>query len=317
MTIGDREVPLPRHDRQRRGEPRRLGSRRVDDHLGVEHLVATVHGVRRRSVAPRMLAHGGAGRARLVEQPRRRRAAGRPRRRPARAARPRARAADSARASRVRADRAPRSRSPCSRRAAASRAPHRARARPPPPRSCRTRRTPPRAAASGASSRHSATESVVSASCAGESSITTRWPIPAAVAPLAAYRASSTSTRSPSPASARAHAAPTIPAPTTIASYCAREPRASRIAEAAAEGIARIEAERRVCSHERRAAHVRHERAVGPLRQPAGEHAPRDALLPPVLPDARAGRAHAARPSSPRSPCRTASDRSRLPSRAR
>jgi hypothetical protein len=67
-------------------------------------------------------------------------------------------------------------------------------------------------------SRQSRSEYDVSAICSGESSMTTRCPIPAAVVPPPGKCASTTSTRRPSRASASAHAAPTIPAPTTIAS---------------------------------------------------------------------------------------------------
>ena len=69
----------------------------------------------------------------------------------------------------------------------------------------------------GISSRHSSMDSAVSASCSGESSIATRCPMPAAVVPPPAKAASSTVTESPSRASACAQAAPTMPAPTTMA----------------------------------------------------------------------------------------------------
>jgi hypothetical protein len=68
----------------------------------------------------------------------------------------------------------------------------------------------------GARARHRAVESRLNASSAGLSSITTRWPMPAPVAPP--MRASSTSTRRPACASACAQAAPTMPAPMTITS---------------------------------------------------------------------------------------------------
>ena len=48
--------------------------------------------------------------------------------------------------------------------------------------------------------------------------MTTMWPMPAAVVPDAANACSRIETRHPSRANASPHAAPTIPAPTTIAS---------------------------------------------------------------------------------------------------
>ena len=54
--------------------------------------------------------------------------------------------------------------------------------------------------------------------------MTTMCPMPAAVVPDAANVSSRIVTRQPSRASASAHAAPTIPAPTTIASEVALAP---------------------------------------------------------------------------------------------
>jgi hypothetical protein len=64
-----------------------------------------------------------------------------------------------------------------------------------------------------ASSCQSCCEYRVSANCDSESSITTMWPIPAAVAPLPKVSRSTSATRSPRCAHARAHAAPTMPPP--------------------------------------------------------------------------------------------------------
>src|SRR5215831_6132193 len=101
--------------------------------------------------------------------------------------------------------------------------------------------------------------------------MTTRWPIAAAVAPLAAKRDSRTVTESPAAASASAHAAPTTPAPTTIASV-------GMSSEPVPEGIARVEVERRPARHERAALDPRHQRPVA-LLEPAREEAPGDRLL--------------------------------------
>ena len=72
------------------------------------------------------------------------------------------------------------------------------------------------AGSDGTRSVQSRREYAVSANCASESSITTRWPIAAPVAPAPGKAASRTLTRHPASASASAHAAPTTPAPTTI-----------------------------------------------------------------------------------------------------
>jgi hypothetical protein len=55
----------------------------------------------------------------------------------------------------------------------------------------------------------------VRASWAGESSMTTRWPMPAAVALPDSLPPARTPTRQPSSAHSRATALPTMPAPTT------------------------------------------------------------------------------------------------------
>ena len=68
-------------------------------------------------------------------------------------------------------------------------------------------------------------EKDVSANCASESSITTMWPMAAPVAPPPAKADSRTVTWQPASASASAQAAPTMPAPTTIAEGAFIEPR--------------------------------------------------------------------------------------------
>src|SRR5512142_3197563 len=100
--------------------------------------------------------------------------------------------------------------------------------------------------------------------------------MPAAVVPPPGKAASRTATRIPSTARASAHAAPTIPAPTTIAS------KARGVMRPQPERVPGIESERRFSRHERGAAHVRHERfAAG--GEPSLEQAADDALLPPDL----------------------------------
>ena len=94
-------------------------------------------------------------------------------------------------------------------------------------------------------------------------------PSPPTSCPRRRNALSSTVTRHPSRASAAAHAAPTMPAPTTIAS---ERSRASRRPDTEPERIGRIEAQRRFASDERRAADVRNELAVRAGGQPAGEH---------------------------------------------
>ena len=103
--------------------------------------------------------------------------------------------------------------------------------------------------------------------------------------------------------------------PAAAGSHASRASSTSRMPNA--ERIARVEAQRRLAGDERRAANVRNELAVVACGEPAGEQAAGDALLPPLLADARARRARAARPSSPTCRCRTASDRTRRRSRAR
>ena len=187
IAIGDREVAFPRNDRQRRREPRRCRARGVHDDVGVEHVVAAAHGIRERSRrrgVPRARARRLRARRSSSQLRRTRRVDHAVARHEQTARRDRGRA--SARASPARARRAHRCAIPCSRVGrAASRAPRRA---------AFVLRDPDRAARVeldrarqlGASSRQSFVESAVSASCAGESSITTRWPMPAAVVPLAA-----------------------------------------------------------------------------------------------------------------------------------
>ena len=68
------------------------------------------------------------------------------------------------------------------------------------PRWCRTGDTRPRAGARGTSSIQSRREYRVRANCAGESSITTTWPMPAAVAPPPIGPGSTTTTDSPAAA---------------------------------------------------------------------------------------------------------------------
>ena len=75
-----------------------------------------------------------------------------------------------------------------------------------------------------ADSAHRRREKDVSANCASESSITTRWPMAAPVAPAPAKADSRTVTWQPALASASAQAAPTMPAPTTIAEGALIEP---------------------------------------------------------------------------------------------
>ena len=67
-----------------------------------------------------------------------------------------------------------------------------------------------------ASASHSARLRAGSASCAGESSMTTTCPMPAAVAPPPGNRASTRVTRAPARTSASAEAVPTMPPPTTV-----------------------------------------------------------------------------------------------------
>ena len=305
MAIGDREMSLARHDRQRRRERGASAPAALTIDVGAEHVVAAVHGVVDDPVHRAALSHGGAALARLIEQPRAWRRLDRRRRRPARAARPRAPTADSARRREVaRVEHL--ARDPATRvQRAASRCTASSCARPPRPRACRTRRTPPRRQRRRELAPQRQRERV-SASCAGESSITTRWPMPAAVVPLAAKRASSTSTRSPSPASARAHAAPTIPAPTTIASHCAIGRDSSHEPPKPQRNGSRG-SKRSVASPVTNAV----PRTCGtsapssPLREPAGEQAAGDALLPPVLADRQSAarvqrRHHRRRPGAAR-----------------
>ena len=93
-------------------------------------------------------------------------------------------------------------------------------------RSARTRRACAVAARVRATSR---ANKRLSANSAGESFITTMWPMPAAVAPPPMPCASSTSTCMPRAASSAAQAAPTIPAPTIdrIRRHAARMPQAN------------------------------------------------------------------------------------------
>ena len=188
-SVGDREVSLPRHDRQLGDESRRLRAGGVDDDLGAQHLVAAVHGVR-------------------TDRDRR----GRPRAPSAPAAR--ARSSSQCVAFGGYTTPSPGTSSPPARPGrrfgssdASSRGPstslaiavlgvqamlraHRRRARPrrSRSRSCHTGRAPPPAAARAPARARSPWSNAVSASCAGESSMTTRCPMPAAVVPLAGVR---------------------------------------------------------------------------------------------------------------------------------
>src|ERR1051325_3849462 len=68
-------------------------------------------------------------------------------------------------------------------------------------------------AKSSVNSLQSLHEYLVSANCASESSMTTRWPIPAAVAPPPTIFASTIAVFNPSLIHSAAHAEPTMPAP--------------------------------------------------------------------------------------------------------
>ena len=148
------------------------------------------------------------------------------------------------------------------------------------PRPCRTSRARTRREPHRSGARQSDVEYRVSASCSGESSMTTRCPMPAAVVPNAAPPASTTRTRSPSRASATAHAAPTMPAPTMIASArrCAhavpRPPRKGSRGSKRSVASPVTNAVPRTCGIER---------AVRAGGEPAREQAPGDALLAPRL----------------------------------
>ena len=191
IAVGDREVPLARHDRQLGREaapPRRPPRSRRRRRAASRPPQRTRVGGDRVHAAP--LAH----RRRRRRAPRRagaaRRAAGRRTASPGTSRPPASPGAGSARA---RAS--SRGVEHLARDAGAAytallrRARRRSAPRPPRPRSCRTRRTPrPRGQRRGASSRQSRAESAVSASCSGESSIATRCPMPAAVVPPAGER---------------------------------------------------------------------------------------------------------------------------------
>src|SRR5579863_3377860 len=72
--------------------------------------------------------------------------------------------------------------------------------------------------------------------------MTTMWPMPAAVAPPPIMSRSTTATRIPRRANSAAHAAPTMPAPTTTTSY-AGSPMLDSVTNAHTQRITRVEHE--------------------------------------------------------------------------
>src|SRR5208283_5016696 len=154
---------------------------------------------------------------------------------------------------------------------------------------------------SGASSCHNCRDQAVSRNWGSESCMTTRWPMPAAVAPAPGKAGSATATRSPERVSSRAQAAPTMPAPAMTTSKlelirgtagrrkhrdsAGRMPlRRCRMtvtsrADPPAEGVAFVQNQAPFGGYESRAADKRPQLAVT-LLDVALEKAADDALLP-------------------------------------